>query len=580
MQERIDATLAKMDVAVAQVNDAGSNAVKRPSAELDLLTQLELVRNSAMELLRESGDRTRLVEIFGGCCRRIGRVQAVLDSVQFSRMNARDQRLHTCRSACLSVEQVLLDLGFESALQTSLAREKARLAGVCPAFTAASKFEEAMPETHLALAMASREIAVEKSLGSDSESEGETGTSNEERHKQDMSLLEEQHRRLRMPRYRVSHTPCCVLRETVETDSAQRRLPASLPSAPATCKRETAAKAALEDHGERRIELVMRALVQEQEAIALERAGKCRRAIQSWAECAGKLAAAIAITPSTNSNDSIKLVKHRKSILKRVRYLETLKTTGHPPRIPVEEHICVVQLDMPLPLPENSEQQASSSTGHSVESDDWKPFAACAALGAAGGFLVLGPLAVTAGVAASVVGAAAGVHCASRSDSVGVAARKVGGATVAGVESVGRTSLSSVDSVMERVTASGSSELPLDLAPLTAKFSKTKAKIAEAGNWTRENFLQATESMCDFVKRQSSVDLRGRTSRGHAPKRSSSVTGVEERRRRGNLSNGRAHSHTCQVQGGGQQTHRKQQQQQQRHRKQPHPAASVDESYV
>jgi len=221
---------------------------------------------------------------------------------------------------------------------------------------------------------------------------------------------------------------------------------------------------------------------------------------------------------------------------------------------------------MALPPLEISDCLTSSSTWqHSAEPDNWKLFAACAGLGAAGGFLVLGPVAVTAGVAASVVGAAAGVHCASRSDSVGVSARKVGNATVAGVESVGRASLDTVDNVMEKVTAQRSSELPLDLAPLTTKFSQAKVKIAEASTWTRQNLMQATESMRDFVKRQSSGDHRGRTSRGHAPHRASSVAGVEERRRQENMSSRRACSHSCLVTGGGQQPHRKKQQQQQQH---------------
>jgi len=532
-QECIDATLMSMDAAVAQLNDAGNNAVKRPSAELDLLAQLELVRDFAMALLRQSGDRTRLVEVFGGSCRRIGRVQAVLDSVQFSRMNAHDQRLHTCRSACLSVEQVLIDLGFESVLRASLAREKARLSDLCSTSGVVSEDTRAMSETHLVLSAAVRKVATEKSLGSDSESDGETGVRNEQRHNQDMSLLEEQHRRLQTQRRRICQRPRRVPQET-KPGAAKLRLQASLPPAPAACEQEPSAAAASEEVcGEGCIESVVSALMHEQHAIALERAGKCRRAIQRYAECACELETAIAVTRSTQPSDSKKLVKHHKSILKRIRYLETLRPTGHPPKVPVEEHIHIVQLDMALPPLENLEHLASSST---AEPDDWKAFAACAALGAAGGFLVLGPLAVTAGIAASVVGAAAGVHCASRSDSVGVAARKVGGVTVAGVESVGRKSLDTVDNVMERVTAQNTPELPLDVAPLTVKFSQAKAKI-----------VQATESMCDFVKRHSSSDFRGKASRRHAPKRASSAAGTEEWQR-GNMSNRRARSHTCQQQ--------------------------------
>lgn len=124
----MDKVLNKMERALVLVDDAQGSIVKLPLAELNLLAQLETARDNALTLLKKNADdRSTLEAIFGGDCTRISRILAVLDTVQLSDMNVRDQRLPTCRSACQSVEEVLADLGLSSALMHAKSEERKRL---------------------------------------------------------------------------------------------------------------------------------------------------------------------------------------------------------------------------------------------------------------------------------------------------------------------------------------------------------------------------------------------------------------------------------------------------------------------
>mmetsp|Transcript_85630 Transcript_85630/g.239174 ORF Transcript_85630/g.239174 Transcript_85630/m.239174 type:complete len:283 (-) Transcript_85630:109-957(-) len=163
----------------------------------------------------------------------------------------------------------------------------------------------------------------------------------------------------------------------------------------------------------------------ENEAICLDRAGNTVEAIKLYEVCETELASAISTAFSYHADDHPKLVQHRKEVLDRIQHLRSLK--GAPSTISVEEHIKAVQLGM----------QASAVAKDGVaKGAGVKTLAACAAIGAAGGFLVLGSIPLVPASAAAVAGAAGVGYCATRSDRIGGAARGMGGVVVAGAEKV------------------------------------------------------------------------------------------------------------------------------------------------
>lgn len=157
----VDRLVVKLEKAYRRVEAAQGSLVKLPSAELDLLSVMEQIRN-AMQATMKAGNRDQLKAVFGGACTRTARIRAVLDSVHLSTMNAKDQRLLTCMGACVSVEQVLHDLGLGGALKSAQEHEKEALAmhseGASPS-AASSAEAEAAAEEAAAVAAAAWEAA-------------------------------------------------------------------------------------------------------------------------------------------------------------------------------------------------------------------------------------------------------------------------------------------------------------------------------------------------------------------------------------------------------------------------------------
>jgi len=121
--ERIDEVMESLDEKFEWVEKAQGNMVAMRKAELDLLCELEVVRDLMQAAMKNRHDRSVLKECFGGDCWRIEWIRTLLETVQFSPMHANDQRPLTCTNACHSVEQVLQDLGFTD--QLNEAHEKA-----------------------------------------------------------------------------------------------------------------------------------------------------------------------------------------------------------------------------------------------------------------------------------------------------------------------------------------------------------------------------------------------------------------------------------------------------------------------
>jgi len=125
--EVFDALLSQMEDCFCKLAAAQESVVQRPKAELDLLVNLEGARDFMEKILRMQGSRSDLEKIFGGDCMRISRTRAVLEAADFSDMNAGDQRLSTCWSACESVEKVLSDLGLGMTLRRAQEQQRQAL---------------------------------------------------------------------------------------------------------------------------------------------------------------------------------------------------------------------------------------------------------------------------------------------------------------------------------------------------------------------------------------------------------------------------------------------------------------------
>lgn len=123
----MDEVLNRMSAKLAKMDSSRGSTVGLPRAELELLAQIEISRDFMMDILRKQGERQLLQDIFGGDCARIARLRVLCESVEFSEMNAGDQRLKTCLSACESMEQVLKDLGLDESLCQAQTRERAIL---------------------------------------------------------------------------------------------------------------------------------------------------------------------------------------------------------------------------------------------------------------------------------------------------------------------------------------------------------------------------------------------------------------------------------------------------------------------
>jgi len=91
----------------------GVGAVARRAAAIDLLKGIENLRNMQLDSLKDQTPKGRalFVEVFGGDCRRIARLHAILEAVMSTSYAQLDTRVPDCLEACESVEAVLIDMG-------------------------------------------------------------------------------------------------------------------------------------------------------------------------------------------------------------------------------------------------------------------------------------------------------------------------------------------------------------------------------------------------------------------------------------------------------------------------------------
>jgi len=560
LPEDFDDVICKAEAALEEICSSQERPVGLAKAELDLLSHLEEARD-AMNVLWSDSDRTVLLAFFGSCLTtedpsgepsRISRLRAVLDSVKLSDMNAEDQRLESCRSACDSVEQVLRDLRPGSSLR-----------------------------------MRQAELVADKVAGPDENSEKET-----------------QLQALCPNSPEISFAPPTRRAQPLSVE------PPALPFTPSAASRaggggQEPAESLSTGDSQEVMRHVVAAMLAEKEAMEQDKAGKRRQAMKSYAECRRSLAAAILCCPQDHPDDHDKLLRHRKELGARLKYLRNLHDFEKAE--PIDSQIQPVELSFQVfslsdgessaeepeylespkseftfaeeleslesaqsefvvaeePFTFAAEEQSSElvrvdtlkkkkkkkreprKDAMGKDGEDWKMIAACAAMGAsaltvgvsgalAGGLIALtGTAAASAGALAGVGGAVAGAQMATRDDAVGTAARKAGSLAVtnaekakqiaaAGAQKVKGTSAESVrTSLLE--TTSKASTLLQDFSQKSQKVSSSATskngndvfqdKLAEA----RKSLLGAAQQVSNgwafFMDGSAQQDLSQRRRR-------------------------------------------------------------------
>lgn len=130
--DRADAVVKAMEKALDDLLSAQGNSVAVTRAEVNLLVKIEAARDLLELALRSSKQREALKEVFGGDCRRIELMRAILEESFFSEMNEGDPRPAACLRACESVESVLEDLGLGEALRKAREERHMRKATTAP----------------------------------------------------------------------------------------------------------------------------------------------------------------------------------------------------------------------------------------------------------------------------------------------------------------------------------------------------------------------------------------------------------------------------------------------------------------
>lgn len=145
----LDAILEKMDGHVDDIRRAIDNAGGALSTPALMSVHLKKAIHQNLVLIGEARDfmfgllqhetgseREKLHAIFGGSCRRVARIRAVVEMIQTmlgNRHNASDPRLSQCLEACNSVEGVLLSAGLKTSLEKAQQVEKERITAHVPA---------------------------------------------------------------------------------------------------------------------------------------------------------------------------------------------------------------------------------------------------------------------------------------------------------------------------------------------------------------------------------------------------------------------------------------------------------------
>merc|ERR1719491_1186525 len=125
-----------------------------------------------------------------------------------------------------------------------------------------------------------------------------------------------------------------------------------------------------------------------------------RQTRRSWKFTGERSSGPLSCELPEHAADKEKLEVHRREVQRRADYLSHLDAFCRSP-IPAEQHVQPVTLNMEVPPIRINRSPCAVAIG---SQDGWKTFAACAAIGAAGGLMVLGGAAAlsAAGIAGSI----------------------------------------------------------------------------------------------------------------------------------------------------------------------------------
>lgn len=109
----IDAIIRDMETALEGIQKAKGGMVKLRKAELNLNGAMERIRDAMLESLEASTgtDRQEVDDLFGGDCTRIARIQQCLEGARFTAAMGGEGLKETAMKACISVIDVLNDMG-------------------------------------------------------------------------------------------------------------------------------------------------------------------------------------------------------------------------------------------------------------------------------------------------------------------------------------------------------------------------------------------------------------------------------------------------------------------------------------
>jgi Ca2+-binding EF-hand superfamily protein len=108
--EEVDECLGKIETCLKKVDASQDSMVRLRKAEINLLSELEKVRDLIQRILK-SGDRHLLKRTLADCGR-VARLRCSIDAMHLSEMNANDQRYKTTDQVCQAVEEMIQnDLG-------------------------------------------------------------------------------------------------------------------------------------------------------------------------------------------------------------------------------------------------------------------------------------------------------------------------------------------------------------------------------------------------------------------------------------------------------------------------------------
>lgn len=446
--EDLDKMLKDLEAALARVEANQTSRVALPKCELELLLHLGDCRDFMIDVLQSPGDRSALQDIFGGDCVRICRILAVLESAKFSEMNANDQRLLTCTSACESVVKVLEDLGLGWALRQ--AQEQTKEAKDDPSLVKAPKQRisedsaavECDHTSGTAWAMLNEmqpAPVVQPDTPNDQQWLQSELAKAEENLFHMQKRYEAQVEETREVKKRAENERNTLLSDVARGGYASEYSPHVRPlvydladeDADACTMYDLAADDGTDDMC---LQHVLVAWTAERRAMDFDKDGDIPGALEMYKECEQELKAAAETAQTRHADDYHSLLEHRQNVLTRIDYLRGLDGTS--PSIAIDQHIKAVELNMHAGASQSSCSQSLGSQTSSCETSqstlspaksNSKAVVACAMIGAAGGLILGAPLAVAAG-------AVGGAYVATQKGVVGSAAQKVGKAATSSAE--------------------------------------------------------------------------------------------------------------------------------------------------